>query len=255
MNTKQYKLDRILDLGAMLEYIIRSPKIMPNVKGENFLYENIKRVEKSLISLGLNGSLKYQVQLMKEKLESYEEIKIIVPGDARFIQNKATTLLELIRYNLDEILTFEVIKECILDKPNLIKLMNSQNSIYFEEDIWNQLSEIGKSDFSDAAKCLLIGAPTPATMITMRGAEEILRLYYTHKTRNDPGKKTWGNLTDELKKVPGINEDLIGHLDYLRKTHRNVAQHPNKIFNQREAERVFMEINSMVHSIYSDMNT
>jgi len=187
-------------------------------------------------------------------LEPYEEKKVVTEEDAIYLKERATTLIELISSELNELITFQVIEECCLDKVNLIKLMNSEKCVFFEDAIWKKISEIGKSDFSDAAKCLLIGAPTPATMITMRAAEEILRVYYTHKTENDPGRKTWGTMTDELKRVPDINESLIGHLDYLRKTHRNVAQHPNKTFTQREAERIFMEIIPTVHTMYSDMN-
>jgi len=49
-----------------------------------------------------------------------------------------------------------------------------------------------------------------------------------------------------------INLDLISNLDYIRKTKRNITQHPDKIFNQREAESVFMQLISTVHDLYFD---
>ncbi len=154
---------------------------------------------------------------------------------------------------LNEVLTFQVVEDCCLDKSNLIKLMNVDSSVFFDKEVWEQITEIGKSDFSDAAKCLLVGASTPATMITMRATEEILKAYYIQKTESEPGRKTWGTLTDELKRVPEIDTSLIGHLDYLRTARRNITQHPNRTFTQREAERIFMEVIPTIHSIYSDM--
>lgn len=114
---------------------------------------------------------------------------------------------------------------------------------------------MAKSDFSDAAKCLLLGAATPASMITLRAAEDIVRRYYQYKTQQDFIGKAWGTITKELKTAPNVNMDLLQYLDYIRITKRNFTQHPDKIYTQREAERIFMEILSAAHDIYSDMQS
>ena len=46
---------------------------------------------------------------------------------------------------------------------------------------------------------------------------------------------------------------MLNNLDFLRSEKRNIAQHPEKIFSQKEAERIFMDIISAVHDIYEDM--
>lgn len=253
------ELASILSLGYRLQYLKRAQTLRPSVKGEGYLLENAKLIEGFAEELNINGPIKTQIKQIINKLDKYEEkdeegnnIKV-TDADAQFLQDKATTLYELISSELQDILNFQVIEECCLDKSNLIKLMNKEKCVFFDEEIWNRFTEIGKSDFSDAAKCLLIGAATPATMITMRATEEILKDYYLHKTGQDPGKKAWGTLTGELRKMQGIDSILIGHLDYLRTARRNIAQHPNRTFTQREAERIFMEIIPTVYSIFLDM--
>ena len=128
-----------------------------------------------------------------------------------------------------------------------------EQSAFFNNVIWTQLYEISKNDFSDAAKCLLLGAATPAAMITLRGAEEIVRQYYHYKTGKDYTEKPWGTITKELRGQKNVNQDLLQYLDYIRKTKRNLTQHLEKIYTQREAERIFMEILSAAHDIHSDM--
>lgn len=47
----------------------------------------------------------------------------------------------------------------------------------------------------------------------------------------------------------GINKQLILYMDYIRSEKRNIAQHPTRIFTQKEAERMFMEIVCATHDI------
>jgi uncharacterized membrane protein len=116
-----------------------------------------------------------------------------------------------------------------------------------------KLTDIEKSDFSDAAKCLLLGTATPSVMVALRGAEASVRNYYQCKAQTDPGDKAWRQLTTELKNKAtnlGIEDTFIGYLDYIGKAKRNFAQHPNKIYSLREAVIIFMQVVGLVEDIY-----
>jgi hypothetical protein len=88
-------------------------------------------------------------------------------------------------------------------------------------------------------------------MVALRGMEAVIRKYYNLKTKKPAGRQNLGNIIDQLRIVKGINKRLIEHMDYIRSEKRNIAQHPNKIYSQREAERIFMEIVSATHDIFA----
>jgi phage-related protein len=79
-----------------------------------------------------------------------------------------------------------------------------------------------------------------------------VRDYYTNKTGKDSGKRSLGEILDELKSLPQINRKFLGYMDYIRSEKRNMAQHPTRVFGQREAERTLMEIVNAVHDIYAE---
>ena len=139
-----------------------------------------------------------------------------------------------------------------LNQKALMATSESEASSIFDKKVWNILPKIAQNDFSDAAKCLLIGASTAAAMVSLRGIEAVVRSYYTQKTKKYSGK-VLGKILDELKVLPQINRKLLEYLDYIRSEKRNMAQHPTRIFSQREAERIFMEIVNATHDIYAEM--
>ena len=144
-------------------------------------------------------------------------------------------------------------KKGALNQKALIFTSEGKPSNIFDKKVWKALPKIAQSDFSDAAKCLLVEASTPATMVALRGIEAVIRRYYAQKTKKASEKKNLGSIIKELHKTPQANKKLLDYLDYIRSEKRNIAPHPDKVFTQREAERIFMEIVSATHDIYAEI--
>lgn len=131
---------------------------------------------------------------------------------------------------------------------------------FFEKETWVRLSDTAREDLDDAAKCLLCKLPTPAAMISLRAVEDVLRRYYKYKTKQNYDRKRWSDILNELlsKNKEGVhkykvNKELLLLLDYIREAERNAAEHPDKRFEQEEAERMFSEVVKTIIEIYKDM--
>ncbi len=116
---------------------------------------------------------------------------------------------------------------------------------------WKHLSRLTKSGLSDATKCLAVGASTASAMACFRVAEDIVRRYFAVKTHSKP-PNNWKELLGRLLKAPDVKASLLGHLDYLR-DRRNEAEHPDRLFTQEQAERIFITVIDLLHEIYSEM--
>jgi len=56
---------------------------------------------------------------------------------------------------------------------------------FFNDNIWNLMKDIEKEDLNDGCRCISLQAWTPASMITMRAVESVLRTYYQNITKKD----------------------------------------------------------------------
>ncbi len=121
---------------------------------------------------------------------------------------------------------------------------------FFNENIWNLMKDIEKEDLDDGCRCISLQAWTPASMITMRAVESVLRSYYQKITKNDSKGKLWGVILDELKSANLTDKTIIGYLDYLREI-RNKLQHPDARFDQFEAEALFHQGIHIINLLYS----
>ena len=130
------------------------------------------------------------------------------------------------------------------------------------QDSWSDMSEVERNDFAEAGKCLLTQAWTAAVVVTLRGAEGVLRKFYREKTGEDPGRTTMDTLIRKLKKgdeemtgeggVESRTKILLDYLNYLRDK-RNTAAHPGQIFDQPTAELVFMQSLALVQEIHKEL--
>jgi hypothetical protein len=136
--------------------------------------------------------------------------------------------------------------------PEQLYNASSKNTNEFFGNVWWNMSEIEREDFSESARCLLAQSWTSAAMIALRGLESILRKYYTFKTQQEVGKKGMYTLIDELQQIQGISQTLMGYLNYLRGI-RNTAEHPDRTFDQIGAETVFAQVAGAVREIYAEM--
>jgi len=250
-------IDSIYRLGLWIQRFRDSRNILPIVKrGEGDLLYGLKLVQEILEENDMGRQCITEIPKWKEKLESnYKDNTRVKKEDANQLVLDSTGWNKEIHTNLMRKYVM-AIAESVLSPNELIKLASSEPNKFIQEELYTKLTDIEKSDFSDAAKCLLLGSATPSVMVMFRGAEACIRNFYFHKTGHEPGKKSWRWLTRELKRQAQtlkIEETFIGYLDYIGKEKRNFAQHPNKVYSLREAAIVFMQVVGMVEDVYEHL--
>ena len=237
-------------IGETLQYITRTPSLKAYVKGDGFIIDNLRVILYYLKEFSLSPITQREIEGMIKKFEdAYEEKNPLTDKDAEIITEKVKLWDDRIKNELAERIMIEVFTDGTL---NFKKLLSGGKS-FFPEDIWNTLSDISKSDLNDACNCLLTRSWTPAVMISLRASEDSIRKFYNFKTGKDPQKKGWKNILDELSKIQDINKTLLGYLDYIREI-RNTAEHPDEVFDQMEAERVFHQVVNMIIVINQELS-
>lgn len=118
----------------------------------------------------------------------------------------------------------------------------------FERQLWDELPTQSQSDIREGARGLLTGVPTGACFLFLRALEG-----YVRKVCADLGyseaddRQTLGNLLGFLNQTTADrklaqNESVkrqLNYLTYVKDEFRNPSAHPDKSFEQREAEQVF----------------
>ena len=244
----------IFTLASDLEYIKLSESSLPVVKGKDWLLDTMNGILTLLKYCNIEDESVYKelIEWIVKLNRSYKKGQRINKKDSKELSEDANRWGDLIYKEL-------CARPCIefqrgaLNQKALVDTSEGRASNIFEENVWKVLPKITKSDFADAAKCLLVGASTPATMVTLRGIEAVIKRYYTLKTKKAAGNENLGVIIEELKKMPKAKKKLLGYMDYIRSEKRNIAQHPTRVFTQREAERIFMEIVSATHDIYAEI--
>lgn len=244
----------VFEIGMTTEFIRQSDLAGHEVKGKDWLLENIYAAIDSLATCEIEDDFVFESmwEWTKRLNRTYKKGERIKKKDGKELAKDAGRWQDLIYKELSAKPCIEFQKGALNQKA-LVLTSEGKPSAIFSKKVWKALPKIAQSDFSDAAKCLLVGASTAATMVTLRGIEAVVRKYYSLKTKRTVGKKNLGDMLKELQEMPPVNKKLIGYIDYIRSEKRNIAQHPTKVFNQREAERIFMEIVSATHDIHAEI--
>lgn len=240
-------LIKIYSMGVTLQYIKRCPVIGAEVKGENFLLDNLNRLYTYLEELKISPITRYDINLFIKRCENYKGDEQLNTKDAFDLQEYEKLWTDRISNELMDRVTIEVFTDGTLNYKKIILGGKS----FFPEDVWGDLSPISQSDLNDACNCLLTRSWTPAVMISLRASEDSIRKLYEAKTENK-AKLGWKQILDELSKLEGANKTLIGYLDYIREM-RNTAEHPDKIFNQMDAERAFHQVVDVIIVIHKEL--
>lgn len=242
----------IFELGTFIEFI-RLSDTGHEVKGKGWLLDILDHSSILLAFCDIEDEdLWAEIQQWIRKLDrTYKKGQKISKKTGKELSIEAERWQDLI-YKALSARPFIEFGKGALNQKALVLTSEGKPSNIFNKKVWKDLPHIAQSDFSDSAKCLLVGASTPATMVALRGIEAVIRRYYTLTTKKSPEKKNLGTIIRELHKMPQTNEKLLDYLDYIRSEKRNIAQHPDKIFTQREAERIFMEIVNATHDIYAE---
>lgn len=242
----------VFELGSASEFIRQSDSADYMVKGKSQLIETINHLLADLIRHDIEDEfvLKSMYDWAARLERNYKKGQKISKKNGKELSEETNRWQDLIYKELCGRPCIEYRKGALNQKALILTSEGLPGDI-FELSVWKKLPKIAQSDFSDSAKCLLIGASTPAAMVVLRGMEAVIRQYYALRTKKEAGRNL-GIIIKELSKVQGVNKKLIGYIDYIRSEKRNIAQHPDKVFTQREAERMFMEIVNATHDIYAD---
>lgn len=123
-----------------------------------------------------------------------------------------------------------------------------------DKTLLNKLPSIVKHDLEEALFCLCFERPTASAMVALRAVEAALRqLHATLKPEARIERIYWSTILEDLEKLFKQHsieaKTLLGYLDHLRNV-RNEAEHPDKIFNQIEAEDVLINACYAVREVY-----
>jgi len=251
-------LQDIMFLGNFCEYLklMKHFPQMVSVKGEGWLLDYFRNFHSILKKEKIAAHALDKISHWINKLDKEypKEDMRLKKQDALDIRKAADKWRDIIEEDLRGIHVLRMDLQSGLNPEELRKLANKLPSELIMLETWKKLTDIEKNDFSDAAKCLLLGTATPSVMVALRGAEASIRNYYHSKTAMDPENRTWRQITAELKSKAGdlgIEENFIGYLDYFGDAKRNLAQHPNRIFSLREAVITFMQVVGLIEDIYA----
>ena len=243
-------LQAVYRIGSKVQYIKRAPSLNVSVKGESLILDNLGLILDYLKECNLSPVTQREIEsIIKKFEESYKENELLNDKDEEMIIEKVKLWDDRIRNELFERVMIEVFTEGTLNSKKLL----SGGKSFFPEDVWDTLSDISRSDLNDACNCLLTKSWTPAVMISLRASEDSIRKFYDFKTGNDAQRKGWKNILDELSNIKDINKTLLGYLNYIREI-RNTAEHPDEVFDQMEAERVFHQVVNMIIVINQELS-
>lgn len=244
------ELNKLCQLGWHLQYLRLIKIFNPPVKGENYVIEIMKKNIGVLKDWNLSPKTQKETEkLIKKFEESYDESENINDEDAELLSEYVKLWKDRITNDLAEKKFIEVFTSGTLNPTKLL----DGGSGFFPEEVWGELSDISKNDLNDACNCLLTKSWTPSVMISLRAAEDSIRNLYNLKIKNGNPKIGWRKILNELLDNRDINKTLFGYLDYIREI-RNTAEHPDEIFDQMEAERVFHQVVNMIIVINQELS-
>lgn len=151
----------------------------------------------------------------------------------------------------------------IYQKPNT-KLINEDE---FREQVISlkkKLDDMESKDLLDSYQCLVNNIPTPAAMMLYRIGESMIRKFYVKEMKKQPPEgATMGIMAQELRKkqVKEIEEKIRAKADPLvnyiivQTEERNLAQHPERRFEQTDAEEVFIFVKKLINDIDERLKT
>lgn len=243
-------INEIYMIGARIQYLRGAALDKTFVKNETHIFDNLIWVLGLLKEYKLSQQTQEEIEKIVEQFEkSYEEDEVVTDADSYLIIEKIKLWDDRIKKELSETMVVEVFTDGTLNPKKLL----DGGGGFFSDDLWGTLSDIQKSDINDACNCLLTRSWTPAVMISLRASEDSIRRFYNFKTGNIPQRKGWKSILNELSTIEDINKSLLGYLDYIREI-RNAAEHPDEIFNQMDAERVFHQVVNMIAAISQELS-
>lgn len=118
------------------------------------------------------------------------------------------------------------------------RLMSGIGSL-FATDVFDGLPDLAKFDFEEGGKALAYDLNTAAAFHFLRGTEAVLRDFYTRVVRQQRIARPWlwYPMVQHMRGKRNAPSDLVlDNLDSLRVHFRNPTQHPDKTYDEAEAQ-------------------
>jgi hypothetical protein len=209
------------------------------VDGSGGIVYNLEQAIKSLENIGLVTSLRgidtLGIRKMLDELKSRPPKSFLTAEDAETLKEKASDLRKIIMAEAAGAFVYATTDKRI----DVSKLLNKPEAL-FHPDCFTKLSDIARSDFKEACKCIAFELPTAGAFHLLRGTESVLRDYYAKTAKQNRIKqKEWGPLIKDLLSRKNQDATLLANLDNIRLSFRNPTQHPDKIYDIQEVQDLF----------------
>lgn len=152
----------------------------------------------------------------------------------------------------------------------LHKVYNKSNTVLIhQKKLGEEIVSLGTKldhreamDLLDAYSCLLNNIPTSAVMMLYRISESVVKKLYVKELGKDPPENsTMGSMCYDLRKKQELEvkqkkrkkvDSLINYI-IVQTEERNLVQHPEKRYDQTEAEEVFIFVKKLINDIDEKM--
>ena len=144
----------------------------------------------------------------------------------------------------------------LTEKRFSLNFLTSAPEKLLGNNVFSQLSDNSKKDFSLACLQVALNQPTAAAFHLMRAAEEqVKQLYYSFKKQNRLEKPMWGPMIQELrlKRKPKPETKTLDLLDSIRIHFRNPTQHPEAFYTLDEAQDLLNQTIAAINMIHREI--
>lgn len=226
----------IQSIGSYLQWLVSQDSIQAEVKGDKGIIDTLKGLKDLLEEIEFKEKwVLNDIDNWIKKLSRYRVGKKINRKTASDISYGANLWFKEVEGYLGICYYWEIRPDGVSDLKKLVE--EETHSFFTKKNYWKQLSKVAKHDLDEGCLCLAFERPTAAAFLIMRATEDVLRHLYESKTQKSlQGFIDWGPLTKKLQAE--ISPLLKDNLDHLRNNFRNPVAHPDKIYTQKEAERL-----------------
>lgn len=226
------------------------------VKGTKGIASSLGAIELFMIRMGKkHPDLSNLASEIRTWLDFFEK-EYGDPESTVFMKSINLTINHAKKLESDTVRWFETIYK-IYEKSNT-KLINENELREQIVTLAKKLDKMESDDLLDSYNCLVNNIPTPAVMMLYRIGESMVRKFYAKEMKKQPSVgATMGMMaqdlrkkqTDEIEKKIRTKADSLVNYIIVQTEERNLAQHPERRFDQTEAEEVFIFVKKLINDI------
>ncbi len=259
---KPEKMSKYLILGGLISFL-RGSYTGYTIFGENLVYQNIKRLIKSLessekfkiakVADSFADLKEYQKELeeKKEIFKANESNVLMTEDEAKKLFQIMDKLMEVIFAEARTLYVYT-----LTDKRYPIEILLDNIHKCFAQDIFNALPDTIQYDLKEYGKCVATECCTAGAFHVLRALEALLGLLLQNidPSLNLANFHSWHNIVIELNKhnIPElrITCDIC---QKIRGNYRNPTMHPSLIYNIEEVQSLFLLCINVIDDIVGYM--